>query len=115
MSVLPASVLIWSPEPAGGVTMVRSADVSRSGAVVSEAFVERLERVPMSHEVPVITVEILLRSTRSEDTIRKPLVWANVGDTWDLVFAADAERPAGTVELGELGSVHIDLDALLRP
>jgi Uma2 family endonuclease len=196
--------------------MVRSADVSRSGAVVSEAFVERLERMPMSledylalpegrvewvdgeaismnapprsghqrvarrlgiaiedatglftveavgfwtlenrksripdvmatrqpfdeswaPEVPVITVEILSRSTRSEDTIRKPLeylnagvayywvvdreqrellVWANAGHTWDLVFSADADHPTGTVDLGELGAVDVDLDHLLRP
>jgi Uma2 family endonuclease len=86
-------------------------------------------------QVPVLTVEVLSPSTRREDTVPKSAeylaagveqywvvdparqqmtVYGNAGERWEVVFTADEEHPAGSVQVGEFGTVDIDLAWLLR-
>jgi len=83
---------------------------------------------------PVLVVEVLSRTTRSEDLIRKPREYLRGGiahywildrttptltaltardDEWEVVLELDAERPRGTVEVGGHGHVDVDLLALV--
>lgn len=85
-------------------------------------------------EAPVVVVEVLSPSTRSEDQLVKSAEYlaAGVSQYWvldpdrrDLVvlraaegewttgLVLDDERPTGTVEVGEHGTVEVDLVALL--
>lgn len=87
-------------------------------------------------EVPVLVVEVLSPGTRGEDTIRKSreyadagvsqywvvdreqrqlTVYVNAGNGWRLLYFADSASPTGSVAVGELGEVEIDLASLLRP
>jgi Uma2 family endonuclease len=83
---------------------------------------------------PLLVVEILSPSTRSEDTIRKSMeyaaggagqywvvdpdlraidLWGNVGGEWELLARVDDQRPAAEVELAGV-TVPIDLRQILR-
>ncbi|MFJ9316556.1 Uma2 family endonuclease [Pimelobacter simplex] len=83
---------------------------------------------------PVLVVEVLSRTTRSEDLIRKPREYLRGGiahywildrttpaltaltardDEWEVVLELDAERPRGTVEVVGHGHVDVDLLALV--
>ncbi|WP_436702058.1 Uma2 family endonuclease [Nocardioides sp. BYT-33-1] len=87
-----------------------------------------------SPEVPVLVVEILSPSTRDEDLFHKPddyrgsgiqqywivdraartlTVLVNAGEHWDIGLSLTDERPTGSVEVADLGSVDLDLSALL--
>ncbi len=84
---------------------------------------------------PVLVAEVLSRSTRTEDTMRKAPeyaaggvgqywlvdpdagsldVFVNVDGRWERFEHLDARRPAGVVSLGEHGEVPIDLARLFR-
>lgn len=86
-------------------------------------------------EPPVLVVEVLSRSTRSEDTIRKSAeyaeggigqywlldpelraldVYANTDGGWELLLHLDDEHPTGEVVVAEHGTVMVDLRDLLR-
>lgn len=83
---------------------------------------------------PALVVEILSRSTRSEDTIRKSMeyaeggagqywvvdpelraidVWRNVDGEWELLARVDDDHPTAEVELAGV-SVPVDLREILR-
>lgn len=85
-------------------------------------------------EVPVLVLEVLSASTRSEDTVRKSTeylgagvsqywlvdpeqrtleVYENVGDGWNLLFKLDDENPRGEVRVETHGVVEIDLPRAL--
>jgi Uma2 family endonuclease len=85
-------------------------------------------------ETPLLVVEVLSRSTRSEDTIRKSIdyarggisqywvvdpdlraidVWRNVEGEWELLARVDDKQPTAQVELAGV-SVPLDIEALLR-
>ena len=85
-------------------------------------------------EQPVLVVEVLSRSTRSEDLLRKAPEYAAagigqywivdperrtlellrlVGGTWQTLAVFDDDHPQGSVAIGEFGSVDIDLPGLL--
>lgn len=87
-----------------------------------------------SPEVPVLVVEILSPSTRDEDLFRKTddylrsgiahywivdrsartlIVLVNVGDRWEVGLSLSDDDPTGTIEVADLGSVELDLTALL--
>lgn len=87
-------------------------------------------------QLPVLVAEVLAASTRSEDTIRKSqeylragvaqyllvdpehrelVAYRNTGEEWEELFAADAAHPRGSVPVGDVGTVSIDLEWLLRP
>lgn len=82
---------------------------------------------------PVAVVEVLSRSTRSEDLFRKPAQYAAMGirqfwvvdidsrfvevfenrdGEWQTLVRADASTPTVEVRIEEYGSVTIDLDGL---
>ncbi|HJQ04020.1 MAG TPA: Uma2 family endonuclease [Nocardioides sp.] len=84
---------------------------------------------------PVLCVEVLSPSTRSEDLVRKSheyaaagveqywvvdpaaselRVYSNNGDGWDESAVLDAEHPTATIQIGDHGEVEIDLERLLR-
>jgi Uma2 family endonuclease len=92
------------------------------------------EVVSITEQVPIIAVEVLSRSTRAEDTIRKSAEYAadgigqywlvdrdqriitalrNEGGAWEIDLELDDARPTGTVVVGEYGEVALDLPALL--
>lgn len=83
---------------------------------------------------PKLVVEVLSPSTRSEDTIRKSMeyaeggvgqywvvdpdlramdMWRNVEGEWELLARLDEEHPAAEVELAGV-SVPLDLRSILR-
>ena len=85
-------------------------------------------------EAPALVVEVLSPSTRSEDTIRKSMeyaeggvgqywvvdpelraidVWRNVDGEWELLARVDDAHPTAGVELAGV-TVPIDLRQLLR-
>ena len=87
-----------------------------------------------SPEVPVLVVEILSPSTRTEDLFRKPddyrlagvqQYWivdrtartltalVNAGERWDIGLSLTDDQPTGSVTVADLGTVELDLDALL--
>lgn len=87
-----------------------------------------------SPEVPVLVVEILSPATRDEDLFRKTddylrsgiaqywivdrsartlTVLANAGDHWEVGLSLSDDEPTGAVEVVDLGSVELDLTALL--
>lgn len=86
-------------------------------------------------EPPVLVVEVLSRSTRSEDTVRKSAeyaeggigqywlldpelraldVFTNTEGGWDLLLHLDDGIPVGEVVVGEHGTVRLDVRELLR-
>ena len=87
-----------------------------------------------SPEVPVLVVEVLSASTRTEDLFHKPddyrrsgiaqywivdgaartlTVLVNAGEHWDIGLSLTDEIPTGSVEVADLGPVELDLTALL--
>lgn len=121
-----------------GVDVSTEAGIRRSRQryrIPDVAVFAEFEDVTWSDQVPVLVVEVLSHTTRSEDTVRKSheyavagiaqywvvdrehatlAVYANNGDGWDLLIELDAERPRGEVTVGEYGVVVLDLDDLLR-
>lgn len=92
------------------------------------------DELPWSTQVPILVVEILSPSTRSEDLLRKTddyrlagiaqywivdreqrtlVVLANAGAAWDTVLTLSDAEPTGSVEVPDLGRVELDLAALL--
>lgn len=91
----------------------------------------------LADEVPIIAVEILSRSTRSEDTVLKwrdyyeatvEQYWivdpdartidayANRDTGWERLAHVDEASPRGEVSVGEYGVVGLDLDEVIpRP
>jgi Uma2 family endonuclease len=86
-------------------------------------------------QVPVVVVEVLSPSTRTEDTVRKSQEYAergveqywlvdresrmltvltNNGQGWDILLELTDSRPGGVVEVGKHGRVELDLAALLK-
>lgn len=86
-------------------------------------------------QVPVVVVEVLSPSTRTEDTVRKSQEYAergvqqywivdresrtltvltNNGQGWDILLELTEARHRGVVEVGGHGRVELDLTALLR-
>jgi len=85
-------------------------------------------------QVPILVVEVLSPSTRSEDTMQKVTeylaagigqywildrdevtltVLVNEGEAWRTALALDARQPRGAVEVGDHGVVAIDLEHLI--
>ena len=85
-------------------------------------------------QVPFANVEVLSRSTRAEDRVRKLmeyldagveqywivdphersiLVLGNAGDHWDTLLELDEEHSTGSVVVGDYGNVELDLEAIL--
>ncbi len=83
---------------------------------------------------PLVVVEVLSSSTRSEDTVRKSTeyatvgvaqywivdrdagsltVYANNGGGWDVLLGLDETHPQGTVDVGDHGPVELDLVSIL--
>ena len=98
--------------------------------------IERLEDAVFTEQVPLIVVEVLSRSTRAEDTLRKSVEYlhAGIGQYWivdrdnrSLTVLANAEHewtsvlelsdahPTGSLAVGEYGTVPLDLPAILGP
>lgn len=92
------------------------------------------EDVSITEQVPILVVEVLSPSTRSEGTVRKSHeyaqagidqywivdrqhrtleVYLNTGDGWDVLLELDSGHPHGEVIVGEHGVVCVDLVALL--
>ncbi|HWJ66485.1 MAG TPA: Uma2 family endonuclease [Nocardioides sp.] len=87
-----------------------------------------------SPEVPVLVVEVLSASTRDEDLFHKPddyrrsgitQYWivdrtartltalVNAGDHWDIGLSLTDDEPTGAIQVADLGTVELDLSALL--
>jgi len=87
-----------------------------------------------SEQIPLLIVEILSPSTRSEDTLRKPQEYARIGvpyfwvvdreaamitmlahngEGWDITAELTADHGATDVALGDHGAVRVDVAALL--
>lgn len=87
-----------------------------------------------SAQVPIVAVEILSASTRGEDlfhkiddyrragieqywivdrALRTVTVLVNAGEHWDIAFALTDEAPVASVDVADLGTVDLDLAALL--
>lgn len=85
-------------------------------------------------EQPVLVVEVLSASTRSEDLLRKPPEYAAAGieqfwivdpehrtlevhrsveGRWELLVRLDDATPSGDLAIGDHGTAHIDLLDLL--
>lgn len=84
---------------------------------------------------PVLVVEVLSPSTRSEDLLRKAPEYAeagigqywvvdtddrtievleNVDGRWELVVVIDQRHPTAEVPVGDHGTVRVDLETVLR-
>lgn len=95
---------------------------------------DELEEREWMHRPPVLVVEVLSPTTRSEDLVRKPREYLRGGiahywtldrqapsltartagdDEWHVVLVLDAEQPRGRVEIAGHGQVEIDLLALV--
>ncbi|MBF4161348.1 Uma2 family endonuclease [Nocardioides sp. CBS4Y-1] len=106
---------------------LRGPDIAVFDAVQSTTFAE---------EPPVLVVEVLSPSTRTEDTVRKPMEYASadiaqlwladpelrrldvldlVDGAWEPVLALDDDHPAGEVTVGEHGVVRLELADVLPP
>lgn len=83
---------------------------------------------------PLVVVEVLSPSTRSEDTVRKSheyatcgvsqywivdrearslTAYSNNGAGWDVLLELDQDHPRGAVDVGVHGTVELDLVTLL--
>lgn len=97
--------------------------------------VRRVEDVWWTEQAPVVAIEVLSASTRTEDLFRKPdeyrradveqfwlvdrdqhklTVLGNTRTAWDVLLEPDADYSLGEVAVGEYGVVAIDLGDLLR-
>lgn len=98
-----------------------------------------LERAPeetWTRQTPLLVVEVLSPSTRTEDLVRKAqeyleagigqywvvdaddgadnlVVFANVDGSWDLLLRLDHDHQTGEVTVGEHGVVPLDLARIL--
>lgn len=108
----------------------------RDGRRIPDVMVLRDEEDAVwAEQAPVLVVEVTSRSTRIEDTLRKPgeYAQAGVGQYWlldrdhrtlavlehtagasSVILELDDDRPAGEVVVGEHGVVAVDLATLLR-
>jgi Uma2 family endonuclease len=85
--------------------------------------------------MPLLVAEVLSRSTRGEDTIRKPMEYAeggvprywivdpelrtieallNVDGAWETEAHLDDSEPVAEIAIGDHGSVVLDLREILR-
>lgn len=107
----------------------------RDGHRIPDVMLLRAEEDSVwARQRPVLVVEITSRSTRTEDTLRKPgeYAQAGVGQYWlldrdhrsltviehrdgvsSVILELDDDRPSGVVPVGEHGVVHVDLAKLL--
>lgn len=113
---------VWLPR-----NRLRAPDVMVTTAPTTTMWVE---------DAPVLVVEVLSPSTRSEDTMRKGPeylaagigqywvvdpdaraidVFENVDGVWELLLRLDAGRLAGEVVVGDHGTVPLVLDEILPP
>lgn len=93
------------------------------------------ESAVFTEQVPVVVVEVLSPSTRTEDTLRKSHEYAdrgvgqywiidpehrqitvlvNDGQGWEIARELTDAEPLAVVEIGEYGTVELDLTRLLR-
>lgn len=100
------------------------------------AAVARLPETTWVTEPPVLVVEVLSPSTRSEDTIRKSMEYAEAGigqywivdpdlraidvlvnhdGAWDVLAHLDEAHPTAEVDVASHGAVGLDLLAVLDP
>lgn len=114
-----------------GIALPRNRE--RLPDVVAFAEVPRTE-LPIV-ETPILVAEVLSRSTRREDLLRKAPeygeagisqywvvdidartieVQANVAGRWELLVVVDDANPSADVVVGEHGIVTVDLVAVLR-
>ena len=96
--------------------------------------VERMPEKGWITEPPVLTVEVLSASTRSEDTVRKSMeyaeggvgqywivdpdlrtidVLANAGGSWDVLAHLDDDHPSAEIAVADHGTVPLDLRHVL--
>jgi Uma2 family endonuclease len=115
-----SEVGVWLPR-----NRLRGPDVTVLASLPDTTFLE---------DVPVLVVEVLSPSTRSEDLLRKGPeyaaagigqywvvdpeagsleVFANADGTWEPLLRLDADHPVGEVTVGEHGVVPLDLAAIL--
>jgi Uma2 family endonuclease len=109
----------------------------RDGHRIPDVMLLRAEEQSVwAEQRPVLVVEITSRSTRTEDTLRKPgeYAQAGVGQYWlldrdqrsltviehldgvaSVILELDDGRPTGRVDVGGHGVVDVDLPALLGP
>jgi Uma2 family endonuclease len=111
---------LWLPH-----NRLRGPDLMVFASLPTTTFVE---------EPPILVVEVLSPSTRSEDLLRKGPeyaaagigqfwvvdpegrsleVYTNVVGTWELLLHLDDDHPTGEVAVGEHGVVPLDLTAIL--
>lgn len=93
------------------------------------------EDVSLYEQTPILLVEVLSPSTRTEDMLRKSneyaqagvgqywvldrdnrilTVMTNTGGGWDLLLELDDQQPTGEVKVGDYGTVPLDLTALIE-
>jgi Uma2 family endonuclease len=117
------------PLPGANVLTIR--DGHRIPDVV---LIRELEDVVWLATPPALVVEVLSRSTRDEDLLRKPTEYAEagIGQYWiidqqhrtlmvidndggapTIILELDDDHPGGEVQVADLGTVVIDLPALL--
>ena len=103
--------------------------------VVYATFDEELGGTEWAQVPPVLVVEVLSRTTRSEDLIRKPEEYLRAGiahywivdrkartltaltagdDGWSVMLELDDDHPTGEFEVTGHGRVTLDLTTLLR-
>jgi Uma2 family endonuclease len=95
---------------------------------------ERMTAETWVTEPPILVAEVLSRSTRSEDTVRKSMeyaeggigqywivdpdlrtieVLANHAGAWDVLAHLDDHHPSAEIAVAEHGTVPLDLSAVL--
>lgn len=110
-----------------GPTKFRVADVAVAEVMPDGRFTET---------PPLVVVEVLSPSTRSEDTVRKSTeyaaigigqywivdrdartlaVYANNGAGWDVLLELGQDHPTGSVTVGTHGTVELDLGVVFGP
>jgi Uma2 family endonuclease len=98
------------------------------------AVTETVEEDGWISEPPLMVAEVLSRSTRTEDTVRKSVEYAeagisqywlldpplrtltvmsNIAGTWEDLLRLDEDDPEGSVELASV-AISVDLRELLR-
>jgi Uma2 family endonuclease len=122
---------------AAGLVAVREAGITYPPGIKRRipdvTVLPRLSGAIWSEERPLLVVEVLSPTTRSEDLLRKPAeylragigqywlldpesrtltVLVNGGEAWETLLELDEELPAGEVEVGDV-IVPVDLQALL--
>ena len=145
----------WDDEEVGCVARVRGSDVAHLGATLTDVVIApeagvrtgprrfRIADVAVAETMPdgrftevppLVVVEVLAPSTRSEDTVRKSheyatcgvgqywivdrearslTAYSNNGAGWDVLVELDRDRPRGAVVIDGHGSVDLELVTLL--